>query len=395
MFGSFLRIIPSDLAVDFGTANTVIFVSGSGIVLNEPSVLALLNNGTEKVVLTAGRDAKAMIGRAPKKIQTVWPMRDGAIADFEAAGEMIKYFFRKVQKSRSFASPVVMVCVPSSATPVERRAIEESLLAAGAKRVLLIEEAVAAAIGAKLPVHEPTGSMIIDIGGGTTEVAVISLGSIVYSCSSRIGGDKMDEAIATYVRRHHNLLIGSSTAERIKKEIGSAALPANGNGSSTEICGRDLLNGVPKRIAITERQIAEALADPVNTIVNSVKHALEQIPPELAGDIVDRGIVITGGGALLRNLDQVLHRATGLSIAVAENPLTCVALGTARALENVRGRSMFRSRSRTGNTKQKSSDEFLDDHRSRLALGESMRSKVANKDSRQIQSPGQLCDFLK
>jgi len=334
MFGSFMRMLSSDLAIDLGTANTLVYVTGRGIVLNEPSILAMVDKGGTKQVLAAGSEAKEMVGRAPKHITTVRPMRDGVIADFEAAGEMIKYFIRKAHKRRSFASPIVMVCVPAGATPVERRAIEESAMAAGARRVLLIEEPVAAAIGAGLAVDEPNGSMIVDIGGGTTEVAVLSLGGIVYSRSVRVGGDKMDEALVAYVRRHHNLFIGEGTAERIKKTIGTACAPIEGNGSAMEISGRDLLNGVPKRISITERQVADALAEPVRTIVNAVKVALEQTPPELAADIADKGIVLTGGGALLGKLDEVLREATGLPISVAEDALGCVARGTGRILEN-------------------------------------------------------------
>jgi rod shape-determining protein MreB len=247
---------------------------------------------------------------------------------------MIKYFIRKAHKRRSFASPVVMICVPAGATPVERRAIEESAIAAGARRVHLVEEPIAAAIGAGLAVEEPNGSMIVDIGGGTTEVAVLSLGGIVYSRSVRVGGDKMDEAIVAYVRRHHNLYIGDTTAERVKKTIGTACAPIEGNGAAMEISGRDLLNGVPKRISISERQIAEALGEPVKTIVNAVKLALEQTPPELAADIADKGVVLTGGGALLGKLDEVLREATGLPISIADDALGCVARGTGRILES-------------------------------------------------------------
>jgi len=247
---------------------------------------------------------------------------------------MIKHFIRKVHNRRSFANPMIIVCVPSGSTAVERRAIQESALSAGARRVFLIEEPMAAAIGAGLPVGEPTGSMIVDIGGGTTEVAVLSLGGIVYSRSVRVGGDKMDEAVIAYIRRHQNLLIGEASAERIKKEIGTAAPPAEGNGVTLEIKGRDLLNGVPKEITITQRHIADALAEPTSQIVEAVKVALEATPPELAADIVDKGIVLTGGGSLLANLDQVLREETGLPVSIADDPLSCVALGTGRVLEN-------------------------------------------------------------
>jgi rod shape-determining protein MreB len=249
---------------------------------------------------------------------------------------MIKYFIRKVHNRRSFASPLVIVCVPSGSTAVERRAIQESAESAGASRVFLIEEPMAAAIGAGLPVTEPTGSMVVDIGGGTTEVAVLSLGGIVYSRSVRVGGDKMDEAIIAYIRRNHNLLIGESSAERIKEEIGSACPPEDGDGRTMEIKGRDLMNGVPKELIISERQISESLAEPVGAIIDAVKVALENTAPELAADIVDKGIVLTGGGALLSNIDYVLRHATGLPVSIADDPLSCVALGTGRALEEMK-----------------------------------------------------------
>lgn len=262
-------------------------------------------------------------------------MRDGVIADFEIAEEMIKYFIRKVHNRRTFASPMVIVCVPSGSTAVERRAIQESAEAAGARKVWLIEEPMAAAIGADLPVTEPTGSMVVDIGGGTTEVAVLSLGGIVYARSVRVGGDKMDAAIISYIRRNHNLLVGEGSAERIKKEIGSACAPDAGEGRTIEIKGRDLMNGVPKEIIITERQVAESLSEPVSQIVEAVKVALEHTAPELAADIVDKGIVLTGGGALLTNLDQVLRNATGLPVSIAEDPLACVVKGTGKALDEM------------------------------------------------------------
>ena len=336
MFGSLLGMLSSDMAIDLGTANTLVYVKGRGIVLNEPSVVAMVTKNGKKHVLAVGNDAKMMLGRTPGGIEAIRPMRDGVIADFEVAEEMIKHFIRKVHNRRSFANPVIIVCVPSGSTAVERRAIQESALSAGARRVFLIEEPMAAAIGAGLPVNEPTGSMVVDIGGGTTEVAVLSLGGIVYSRSVRVGGDKMDEALVAYVRRHHNLFIGEGTAERIKKTIGTACAPIEGNGSAMEISGRDLLNGVPKRISITERQVADALAEPVRTIVNAVKVALEQTPPELAADIADKGIVLTGGGSLLSNLDQVLRDETGLPVSIADDALSCVALGTGRTLENAK-----------------------------------------------------------
>lgn len=335
MWQKLMGLLSADMAIDLGTANTLVYVKNKGIVLNEPSVVAIEEIRGKKQVLAVGNEAKQMLGRTPGNIQAIRPLRDGVIADFEIAEEMIKYFIRKVHNRRSFASPMVIICVPSGSTAVERRAIQESAEAAGALKVRLIEEPMAAAIGADLPVTEPTGSMVVDIGGGTTEVAVISLGGIVYARSVRVGGDKMDDAIISYIRRNHNLLVGESSAERIKKEIGSACPPEVGEGRSVEIRGRDLMNGVPKEIIVTERQIAEGLADPVAQIVEAVKVALENTAPELAADIVDRGIVLTGGSALLSNLDQVLRNATGLPVSIAENPLACVVKGTGSALDNL------------------------------------------------------------
>jgi len=329
-------MLSADMAIDLGTANTLVYVKGRGIVLNEPSVVAITTHKGRRQVLAVGDEAKMMLGRTPGNIEAIRPLRDGVIADFEIAEDMIKHFIRKVHNRRSFASPQVIICVPSGSTAVERRAIQESAESAGARRVFLIEEPMAAAIGAGLPVTEPTGSMVVDIGGGTTEVAVLSLGGIVYSRSVRVGGDKMDEAIIAYIRRNHNLLIGESSAERIKKEIGSACIPADGEGSQMEIKGRDLMNGVPKEILISERQIAESLAEPVSAIIEAVKVALEHTAPELAADIVDKGIVLTGGGALLGNIDLVLRHATGLPVTIADEPLSCVALGTGRCLEEMK-----------------------------------------------------------
>ncbi|MBB4265165.1 rod shape-determining protein MreB [Roseospira visakhapatnamensis] len=328
--------LSADMAIDLGTANTLVYVKGRGIVLNEPSVVAIAEHKGKKQVLAVGDEAKQMLGRTPGNIQAIRPLRDGVIADFEVAEEMIKHFIRKVHNRRSFASPMVIICVPSGSTAVERRAIQESAEAAGARRVYLIEEPMAAAIGAGLPVTEPTGSMVVDIGGGTTEVAVLSLGGIVYARSVRVGGDKMDEAIIAYIRRNHNLLVGEGSAERIKKDIGSACAPAEGHGRTIEIKGRDLMNGVPKELVISEAQIADSLGEPVAAIVEAVKVALEHTAPELAADIVDKGIVLTGGGALLSNLDFVLRTATGLPVSIADDPLSCVALGTGRALEELK-----------------------------------------------------------
>ena len=336
MFSSLFGVISNDIAIDLGTANTLIYMKGKGIVLNEPSVVALRNVGGRKIVHAVGIEAKQMLGRTPGHMEAIRPMRDGVIADFEVAEEMIKYFIRKVHNRKGFVNPKVIVCVPSGATAVERRAINDSCLNASARRVGLIDEPMAAAIGAGLPVTEPTGSMVVDIGGGTTEVAVLSLGGIVYSRSVRVGGDKMDEAIIGYIRRNHNLLVGEGSAERIKKEIGSACPPEDGEGRIMEIKGRDLMNGVPKELIISERQIAESLAEPVSAIIEAVKVALEHTAPELAADIVDKGIVLTGGGALLSNIDYVLRHATGLPVSIADDPLSCVALGTGRALEEMK-----------------------------------------------------------
>jgi rod shape-determining protein MreB len=328
------RFFSSDMAIDLGTANTLVYVKGRGIALNEPSVVAINNRRGKAQVLAVGEEAKLMVGRTPGHIEAIRPLRDGVIADFDIAEEMIKHFIRKVHNRSSFARPEVIVCVPSGSTAVERRAIEDAALQAGARKVGLIEEPMAAAIGAGMPVTEPTGSMVVDIGGGTTEVAVLSLGGIVYSRSVRVGGDKMDEAIIRYIRNTHNLLIGESSSERIKKSIGSASPPDDGDGSTLAIKGRDLMHGVPKELIISQHQIAESLAEPVGQIIEAVKTALEQTPPELAADIVDKGIVLTGGGAMLGNLDNVLRHATGLPVSIGDEPLSCVVLGTGRVLED-------------------------------------------------------------
>lgn len=333
MLSKILGLFSSDMAIDLGTANTLVYVKGRGIVLNEPSVVAMITEEGRSKVLAVGEEAKMMLGRTPGNIQAIRPLKDGVIADFHVAEHMIKHFIQKVH-NRSFASPQVVVCVPSGSTPVERKAIQESAEQAGARKVYLIEEPMAAAIGAGLPVTDAQGSMVVDIGGGTTEVAVLSLSGIVYADSVRVGGDKMDECLIGYIRRNHNLLIGESTAERIKKEVGTAMVPEDGVGKTITLKGRDLMNGVPKEIEINQSQVAEALKEPVTAIIEGVKVALELTPPELAADIVDRGIVLTGGGALLGDLDTMLRRATGLPVTVAEEPLTCVALGTGRALED-------------------------------------------------------------
>ena len=336
MFGYVRGFFSADLAIDLGTANTLVYVKGQGILLNEPSVVAITEIRGKSQVLAVGEEAKTMLGKTPGNIRAIRPMADGVIADFDVAEEMIKHFIRKVHKRSALVSPQVVVCVPSGATAVERRAIQESAEAAGARRVFLIEEPMAAAIGADLPVTEPTGSMVVDIGGGTTEVAVLSLGSIVYARSVRVGGDKLDEAIISYVRRANNLLIGETSAERIKKHIGIAFPPEDGMGETMEVRGRDLVNGVPKELTLNQAQISEALTEPVSQIVEAVKVALEKTPPELAADIVDKGIVLTGGGALLSKMDFILQQATGLPVAVPEDPLTCVVRGTGRCLDEMK-----------------------------------------------------------
>ena len=336
MLTGLLGLMSADMAIDLGTANTLVYVKSRGIILNEPSVVVLREVKGRREVLAVGDEAKLMLGRTPGNLQAIRPLRDGVIADFDVAEEMIKHFIRKVHNRRSFAAPQIIVCVPSGSTVVERRAIHQSCTSAGASRVYLVEEPMAAAIGAGLPVTEPTGSMVVDIGGGTTEVAVLALGGIVYARSVRVGGDKMDEAVIGYIRRNHNVLIGESSAERIKKEIGSAAVPKDGEGKMLSVKGRDLMNGVPKELILSEAQIAEALSEPVGQIIEAVKTALEHTAPELAADIVDKGIMLTGGGALLGNMEIVLRQATGLPVSIADDPLSCVALGTGRCLEDLR-----------------------------------------------------------
>ena len=336
MLSKLLGLWSTDMAIDLGTANTLVYVKGQGIVLNEPSVVAILTSEGKSKVLAVGLEAKEMLGRSPGNIEVIRPLRDGVIADFEVAEEMIKHFIQKVHNRRAFTSPIIVICVPSGSTGVERRAIHESAERAGARRVFLIEEPMAAAIGAGLPVTEPSGSMIVDIGGGTTEVAVLSLGGIVYAESARVGGDKMDEAIIAYMRRHHNLLIGSMSAERLKKSIGCAYPPEDGDGEKYTVKGRDLVNGVPKELILSQRNVAEALSEPIGTIIEAVKRALENTAPELAADIVDRGITLTGGGALLFGMDTVLRKATGLPVTIAEDTLLSVALGTGKVLDEMK-----------------------------------------------------------
>ena len=336
MFGFMRGYFSTDLAIDLGTANTLIYVRGKGVVLDEPSVVAIRQEGMtgKKVVQAVGAEAKLMLGRTPGNIQAIRPMKDGVIADFNVTEQMLKYFIKKVHDTRLFhPSPRIIICVPSGATQVERRAIRESAISAGARQVYLIEEPMAAAIGAGMPVAEAAGSMVVDIGGGTTEVGVISLGGIVYSTSVRVGGDKFDEAIISYIRRNYGMLIGETTAELIKKGIGTAYPGAEVR--EMEVKGRNLAEGIPRAFTITSNEILEALSDPLNSIVAAVKGALEQTPPELGADIADRGMVLTGGGALLLNLDRLLREETGLPVIIAEDPLTCVVRGSGRALEEM------------------------------------------------------------
>lgn len=333
-FKRLLGLTGHDLAIDLGTVNTLIHVAHRGIVLNEPSVIAFETIGGQRHIKAVGNEARLMLGKTPANVRAVRPLRDGVIADIDIAEQMIKKLVDKALGGRSFArSHNVVVSIPSGATMVERRAIRDAASNAGASLVQLIEEPMAAAMGAGLPVTEPVGAMVVDIGGGTTEVAVLSLRGIAYSGSVRVGGDKMDEAIVSFVRRHHNLLIGEVTAESVKHRIGCATKP-EGKGQVITVKGRDLMNGRPGEIEITEAQVADALRESVAQIVGAVRHALEQTPPELAADIIDEGITLTGGGALLSRLDEALHDATGLPVKVADDPLTCVARGAGLALED-------------------------------------------------------------
>ena len=319
-----------DMAIDLGTANTLVVLKGKGVVLNEPSVVAVVDEKGKKSVLAVGDEAKTMLGRTPGNISAIRPLRDGVIADFIVTEEMIKHFIKKVHKRSTFANPRILICVPTGSTPVERKAIQDSALAAGARRVQLIEEPIAAAIGANLPISEATGSMVVDIGGGTTEIAVMSLGGVVYSKSLRVAGDAMDDALQNYMRKEYNLLIGDSTAEKIKKEVGTA-IPTNNN--SFAVKGRDLRSGTPKEVSITEEDSAEALSGILSEMVNGIKDALENTPPELSADLVDMGLTLTGGGALLKNIDKRFSKETGLPVHIADDPLACVAIGTGKALE--------------------------------------------------------------
>jgi rod shape-determining protein MreB len=333
----------ADLAIDLGTANTVVYLRGHGIVVAEPSVVAIeMIHGIPRV-RAVGDDAKLMMGKTPDNVRTVRPLRNGVVADLEVAEQMIKHFIRKAQgEGRKLRrSPEIVICVPSNSTQVERRAIRDAVSNAGARQVWLIDEPMAAAIGADLPVSEPTGSMVVDIGGGTTEVGVISIQGLTMSTSVRVGGDRMDEAITAAVRRNHNLLIGEATAERIKKLLGSARVPSDGVGEIAMIKGRNITRGVPAEVQITEAELAEALAEPVGQIIQVVRTALENTPPEIAADMIDSGITMTGGGSLLAGIAPVLAQATGLRVVVAEDPLNCVALGAGRALEDLSYRGVL------------------------------------------------------
>lgn len=331
---SVLGIFSSDLAIDLGTANTCVYVKGQGIVLREPSVVAVKKDMRgNNVILAVGREAKDMLGKVPANIEAIRPMKDGVIADFETAEAMLRFFISKVHNHRRLVRPRIMVCVPTGITQVEKRAVKESCQSAGAREVYLIEEPMAAAIGANLPIQEPTSNMVVDIGGGTTEVAIISLSGIVYSKSVRVGGDKMDDAIKTHIKRKYNLLIGDATAEVIKMSIASAYPLATEQ--EVEVKGRDLVTGIPQNIVITSEEVRKAISEQVDSIVQAVRIALEQTPPELAADIVDRGIVLTGGGALLKGLDQLLREETSLPITVVDDPLSTVVLGTGKALDNI------------------------------------------------------------
>lgn len=323
----------NDLAIDLGTANTLVYAKGKGIICDEPSVV-VIRRDTKKTV-AVGIEAKKMLGKTPSNIIAIRPMKDGVIADFDATGEMLKYFIAKAHNRHSFVSPRVIIGVPSGITQVEQRAVKDAAQASGAREVYMIEEPMAAAVGVGLPVGEPSGNMIVDIGGGTTDIAVISLEGIVYSKAVRVGGDKMDEAIISYMKRRYNLMIGDRTAEHIKMTIGSAYPVNKGEVLETEIKGRDLISGIPKTITITEEEVREALSEPVTIILDTIKVALENTPPELAADIIDRGIVLAGGGALLRGMDTLLKEETGLPVVVADDPLTAVVRGCGKMLDEL------------------------------------------------------------
>ena len=330
IFGKLSEIWSTDMAIDLGTANTLVVLKGKGVVLNEPSVVAVVDEKGKKSVIAVGDEAKTMLGRTPGNIQAIRPLKNGVIADFIVTEEMIKHFIKKVHNRKSFANPRILICVPTGSTPVERKAIQDSALAAGARRVQLIEEPIAAAIGANLPIQEATGSMVVDIGGGTTEIAVMSLGGVVYSNSMRVAGDSMDQALIQYMRKKFNLLIGESSAEKIKKEVGTAVPTSN---NTYAVKGRDIRSGTPKEISLKEEDTAEALSLTLGQILGGIKDALENTPPELSADLVDMGLTLTGGGALLKNIDKLIAKDTGLPVQIADDPLTCVAIGTGKALD--------------------------------------------------------------
>ena len=330
LFAKLSEIWSTDMAIDLGTANTLVVLKGKGVVLNEPSVVAVVDEKGKKSVIAVGDEAKTMLGRTPGNIQAIRPLKNGVIADFIVTEEMIKHFIKKVHNKKSFANPRILICVPTGSTPVERKAIQDSALAAGARRVQLIEEPIAAAIGANLPIQEATGSMVVDIGGGTTEIAVMSLGGVVYSNSMRIAGDSMDQALIHYMRKKFNLLIGDASAEKLKKEIGTAIATSN---NTYQVKGRDIRSGTPKEISLKEEDTAEALAQTLSEIMAGIKDALENTPPELSADLVDMGLTLTGGGALLKNMDKFIAKETGLPVQIADDPLACVAIGTGKALE--------------------------------------------------------------
>ena len=330
LFSKLAEIWSTDMAIDLGTANTLVVLKGKGVVLNEPSVVAVVDEKGKKSVIAVGDEAKTMLGRTPGNIQAIRPLKNGVIADFIVTEEMIKHFIKKVHNKKSFANPRILICVPTGSTPVERKAIQDSALAAGARRVQLIEEPIAAAIGANLPIQEATGSMVVDIGGGTTEIAVMSLGGVVYSNSMRIAGDSMDQALIHYMRKKFNLLIGDASAEKLKKEIGTALATSN---NTYQVKGRDLRSGTPKEISLREEDTAEALNQTLSQIMAGIKDALENTPPELSADLVDMGLTLTGGGALLKNMDKFIAKETGLPVQIADDPLACVAIGTGKALE--------------------------------------------------------------
>jgi len=338
MFGGVMKYFSSDMAIDLGTANTLIYVAGHGIVLSEPSVVAVAENRLlgRKEILAIGVEAKQMLGRTPGTISAIRPLKDGVIADFEIAEEMIKYFIRKVHKNFALAAPIIIICVPSCATQVERRAIQEAADSAGARKVYIVEESTAAAVGAGLPIDRPVGSMVLDIGGGTTEIAVMALGGVVYTNAIRVAGDQMDLDIIDYVRKNKNLLIGDTTAEEVKKKIGCAIAPKDKKDELfINLKGRDLLTGVPRETTITETQAAQALSQTTNRIIDTVKLALEQTPPELAADIVDYGIAMTGGGSMLRGLDTAIRNATNLPVFLVDDPLSCIARGSGKMLGDI------------------------------------------------------------